>query len=926
MLENIRLVFSIIKLAAIKVDSAYSQADIVIVEGVFLLDPSVVNLLDIKIYIDADADLCLTRCMRRDPHAVNNLLINYEQLLKPIHLKLFSSTKEKADIIVHNQRQVFDINLIPVLDCVSQIKQMPFLHRQSPHIVSPTFDASQALDSKAQGTLYVVSGPSGVGKSTILKRFLEAHPIEKIVPYTTRARREAEIDGVDYRFIGQDEFMKLFSSVPFLQHIEGFGNHYGVPAPDVLQKLAKGVSLIIDLTPDALAQVRRTVRNVRYVFICPPAMTTITERLTKRDKSGPDTQKRYEFSLGMLETASYQGYDYLIINDNLGEAVNALAAIVSADNSTLKAQQSQNADFFKRVRVYRTLTKLKEQVLPSLDVDKCEMRSLSSLTNASYKITQGEKIYFLRVLRPANQDYRIAMLQEHSNLQKVSELKLYPPVTYYDLESGSYLAPFLSDHQVLSPTKICSEQVFKTVIKTVYKLHQMSDFKNDNNRYAHGENVLLKLKSKGVVLPTDIESIAVICHRVFDLLNKSCLKKVPCNNDLSPYNMLYNEKDGSLVIADWELSGNSDLFSDLAKLSVEVGFNEEQDREMLEAYNPELVTKESLSKLKVYKLVIEFHLALWAKWQFAIGNDATSNKQFEKMFLVRLDNCRKYVSSNEYWQSVELVRCSVYSSHPALAPTRFNIPISESTSPVEIVQHDATASSSVMRLNNRVLSDVSKSAVERTLVILKPDIVSQNKIGNVIAKMEKEGFSLVAQKFKMLTLEEVEKLYPKVAVEAHRYDLLDLMTAGPVVILVLEGVKAIASLVQLKGSSNSKATNEDTLRKLFGTDPKWNAVHCSDDIDSANREIALFFSPNEIYTRSFTCTSYANHLEAKEVKLTQQNRSDNCSLVSAFAANSANAGLIFNGLFSQNPIVVLQLETIQQSRVKGIGKTTELVP
>ncbi len=820
------------------------RSQIIIVEGSSLYNSTLLPLLDIKLFIQTDLDLCLIRLLKRNPEQTHEILMNYEMSLRTLQIQAMTTGKAAADVVIRNEKEVFDLDLIPALDYIAERLHLPLTHRDSPCWISPSFDAT-SVKRETPGTLFVISGPSGVGKSSIIKQFLEEHPLEVLVPYSTRPRRETERDGVDYRFISHEAFQAMLSSTPFLEHIEGFGHHYGIPAPEVLDKLNRGQSLIADFTPEALAQVRTKLSNVKSIFVCPPAMTNIMMRLTARGDEASEHQKRYEYSMAMLEKASYIGYDYLIINETLKTSAAALAAIVRADETSLLHQQRDNALFFNRLKYFRILNELKSTVWGSLDIDACELKSLSSMTNITFQISHAGESYFLRILRQSNSKYRIHSPQEVRNLEKAAELNLYPRVRYYNPETGTYLVPFLSDYTLVKPELLANPALLRSVVHAIKTLHQASPFDNDHSPVEDLEKIIFELKEKGEPLPEDIDRLTVVFHRIHDLLEKTCVQKLPCNNDLSPYNMLYRVCDLAVVISDWENAGNHDPMFDLSKLSVEACFNTKQDKYLLECYFQQSISEPIEARFYLYKFVVEFHLAFWAKWQIMIGNDAATMAQFATMFRVRLDNCRRYLSASRFEKQVNIVRTSFRRDDFSFSTSRFRLLRPEEQAGIEVLPFFKPPAV------KKMISAIDE--VQQGFVILKPDVALRGNIGAVITQFEHHGFSLKAIKIKTLSLTEVKTLYPALEKQSFRCEVLDLMSSGPVILIVLEGLQIIDQLLRLKGATNPREAKAGTIRQLFGVDSKWNTIHCSDNSTEAQREIALFFSPEELCDESKCC-------------------------------------------------------------------------
>ncbi|WP_416886292.1 nucleoside-diphosphate kinase [Marinospirillum sp.] len=141
-------------------------------------------------------------------------------------------------------------------------------------------------------------------------------------------------------------------------------------------------------------------------------------------------------------------------------------------------------------------------------------------------------------------------------------------------------------------------------------------------------------------------------------------------------------------------------------------------------------------------------------------------------------------------------------------------------------------------------------AVERTLSIIKPDAVAKNVIGEIIARFEKAGLRVVAAKMQQLSREQAEGFYAEHKERPFFKDLVDFMTSGPVVVQVLEGENAIVQNRELMGATNPKEAAAGTIRADFAESIDANAVHGSDSAASAEREVAYFFTAEEVCARS----------------------------------------------------------------------------
>lgn len=145
--------------------------------------------------------------------------------------------------------------------------------------------------------------------------------------------------------------------------------------------------------------------------------------------------------------------------------------------------------------------------------------------------------------------------------------------------------------------------------------------------------------------------------------------------------------------------------------------------------------------------------------------------------------------------------------------------------------------------------------LEKTLSIIKPDVVSRNQIGPVMALLEKAGLKVVAAKMKHLTRSEAEGFYAVHKERPFFGELVDFMITGPVLIMVLEGPNAILANREVMGATDPKKAAPGTIRAQFGTNVGENAVHGSDAPETARTEIAYFFSPSEVFAQPVSCCS-----------------------------------------------------------------------
>ncbi|MYD50728.1 MAG: guanylate kinase [Dehalococcoidia bacterium] len=183
--------------------------------------------------------------------------------------------------------------------------------------------------------LVVISGPSGVGKDTVLERMKASDaPYHFAVTATARPKRENEVDGVDYIFVSRDEFQDMIVNDELLEWAKVYGNLYGVPKSPVREALARGQDVILKIDVQGGDNIRRLVPGAVYVFLAPPDMAELEQRLTQRKTESSETLKvRLETAAREIEEA--EKYDYVVVNrtGRLDEAVEEINAIIRRERA-----------------------------------------------------------------------------------------------------------------------------------------------------------------------------------------------------------------------------------------------------------------------------------------------------------------------------------------------------------------------------------------------------------------------------------------------------------------------------------------------------------------------------------------------------------------------------------------------------------------
>jgi guanylate kinase len=190
------------------------------------------------------------------------------------------------------------------------------------------------------GQLYVVSAPSGAGKTSLVSKLLEQDPkIQVSVSHTTRNPRPGEVNGINYNFVSIEEFEKLIGDAGFLEHAKVFNNYYGTSQKWVDEKLAQGTDIILEIDWQGAQQVRQCYPDVISIFILPPSREELRSRLASRGQDS-DTVIEERMAQARSESSHYPEYDYLVINDDFNHALSDLASIFVAQ----RLSQARQAD------------------------------------------------------------------------------------------------------------------------------------------------------------------------------------------------------------------------------------------------------------------------------------------------------------------------------------------------------------------------------------------------------------------------------------------------------------------------------------------------------------------------------------------------------------------------------------------------------
>lgn len=194
----------------------------------------------------------------------------------------------------------------------------------------------------SKGTLFIVSAPSGAGKSSLidalLKRFNLDDKLRLSVSHTTRAPRPGEIDHVSYHFITNEEFEKLIERNAFYEYAHVFDHYYGTSREIVEQWLNEGKDVLLDIDWQGARQIRRQTPDAKDIFIVPPSLEELNRRLVTRATDAPEVIEK-RMSKAISEISHYNEYDYVIVNDDFDESLLNMRSIILSNRQKMDKQK-----------------------------------------------------------------------------------------------------------------------------------------------------------------------------------------------------------------------------------------------------------------------------------------------------------------------------------------------------------------------------------------------------------------------------------------------------------------------------------------------------------------------------------------------------------------------------------------------------------
>ncbi len=196
-----------------------------------------------------------------------------------------------------------------------------------------------------KGLLIVISGPSGAGKGTVVGKLISGGDYALSISATTRSPREGEKEGINYFFKTRDEFEEMINKGDFLEYAQFCGNYYGTPLPYVKQMLDEGKNVILEIEVKGAFQVKEKCPEAVLIFLAPPSMKELEDRLIGRGTETPEVVAE-RLARAMDELDLVDDYDYVVVNDDVDEAVNDIRSIVKAE----QRRAARNTGINKKIK------------------------------------------------------------------------------------------------------------------------------------------------------------------------------------------------------------------------------------------------------------------------------------------------------------------------------------------------------------------------------------------------------------------------------------------------------------------------------------------------------------------------------------------------------------------------------------------------
>ena len=202
---------------------------------------------------------------------------------------------------------------------------------------------------KAKGTLFVVSAPSGAGKTSLVNKVVQQlDDVIISISYTTRAKREVEIDGKHYHFVDKEKFLSMIKQNAFLEHAKVFGNFYGTSRKWVEEQINAGYDVILEIDWQGAMKIQGQFSNLVSIFILPPDLDTLQQRLVNRKQDSNEVVEK-RLSQAVIDISKYKKYDYVIVNELFDKALDQLLAIIKAKRLSVLTNEEVLRGFVEKL-------------------------------------------------------------------------------------------------------------------------------------------------------------------------------------------------------------------------------------------------------------------------------------------------------------------------------------------------------------------------------------------------------------------------------------------------------------------------------------------------------------------------------------------------------------------------------------------------
>ncbi len=199
------------------------------------------------------------------------------------------------------------------------------------------------MSEMSTGNVFIVAAPSGGGKTSLVRNLIDTlDDIKVSISHTTRAMRPGEQNGIDYFFVDKDQFIQMVNNNEFIEHAQVFNHFYGTSTSQIQDRLKQGIDVVLDIDWQGAEQIRRMFPNAVSVFIVPPSLEVLKQRLMNRSQDKPEVIEDRMIK-AQDEMSHFPEFDYVIVNDQFDRAASELRSIVVADRLQIARQVNKQA-------------------------------------------------------------------------------------------------------------------------------------------------------------------------------------------------------------------------------------------------------------------------------------------------------------------------------------------------------------------------------------------------------------------------------------------------------------------------------------------------------------------------------------------------------------------------------------------------------